>query len=279
MEPFILSPNNGPSLSLGGTSMNLDRGEVHLWFAFPEAISDPDLLDAYRALLTPDEEARRARFLLERSRHEFLVARALVRTTLSRYGSHEPGEWRFQKNEYGRPDLVPEQLGDPELRFNLSHTRGLMVCAVLRDLDVGVDVEDSERKTSGVAIADRFFSGGEVEDLHRLSPAHQQDRFFDYWTLQEAYIKARGMGLSLPLGGFTYRLLGGPPPRISFSRDEIDDEPGEWQFALFSPTARHRAALAVRRGEASPDLKLVLRKVVPMAAQDDELEPTAVFHL
>lgn len=259
--------------------MHLGTDEVHLWFASPEAITDPHLLDAYRALLTEEEEARRERYLLERARQEFLVARALVRTTLSRYGELSPEAWRFEKNKHGRPDLLLEQRGEPALLFNISHTRGLVVCAVVRGLDVGVDVEDTRRNTNGVAIADRFFSDGEVKDLHRLPAHHQQDRFFDYWTLKEAYIKARGMGLALPLGGFSYHLLQGPPPRISFDPEHIDDAPRQWQFALFSPTDRHRSALAVRRGEGAPDLSVTLRWVVPLSSDPEPMKPRAVYHL
>ena len=253
--------------------------EVHLWFASPEAITDPQLIEAYQDLLTEEEEARRRRFLVERARQEFLVGRALVRTTLSRYGPLAPEAWSFQMNDHGRPDLAPEQRGHPALLFNLSHTRGLVVCALLRGLDVGVDVEDTRRMTDGVAIADRFFSGAEVKDLHRLPAHHQQDRFFDYWTLKEAYIKARGMGLALPLGGFSYHLLQGPPPRISFVEEHIQDVPEQWQFALFSPTERHRAALAVRRGDSAQDLKVILKEVVPLADKERALTPVRVFHL
>ncbi len=259
--------------------MRLAPDEIHLWFVFQDEIRDAALLEEYRGLLTSDEEARRRRFIVERARHEFLVARALVRTTLSRYRDGDPRGWRFEKNEHGRPDLVPDQLGSPALRFNLSHTKGLMVLAVALGRDLGVDVEDTRRHTDGVAIADRFFSRDEVMDLHRLPAHHQQDRFFDYWTLKEAYIKARGMGLALPLGGFTYRLLQGPPPRIEFA-PEVADLPAEWQFALFSPSTRHRAAVAIRRGaRGARDLKITARQVVPLAGEERRLEPAGVFHL
>jgi len=253
--------------------------EVHLWFVSPDEITNPLLIDAYRALLTEEEEARRVRYKVEHARQEFLVGRALVRTTLSRYGDIAPEAWRFQMNEHGRPDLEPAQRGEPELLFNLSHTRGLVVCAVVRGQDVGVDVEDTRRMTDGVAIADRFFSEAEVGDLHRLPAHHQPDRFYDYWTLKEAYIKARGMGLALPLGGFSYHLLQPPPPRISFEPAHIHDTPEAWQFSLFSPTEHHRAALAVKRGEGAPAMKVTLRWVVPLTGEEKGLQPKGEFWL
>jgi 4'-phosphopantetheinyl transferase len=244
------------------TLLPLAAGEVHLWYLFPDAIAAgrPDLLAAYEAWLAPDERARRARYLFEHSRLEYLLTRALVRSTLSRYAPVAPGAWTFVKNEHGRPEIEARE--HAWIRFNLSNTRGLIACALSRDLPVGVDVEDAERSGETVAIADRFFSAREVAALRALPEEQRRGRFFDYWTLKEAYIKARGMGLAIPLDQFSFLLDEAPPIRIAFDPRLGDDE-AAWQFEPFALSAKHRTAVAVRRG-TGPDVRFVVRETVPL---------------
>ncbi len=223
------------------------------------AAIDPALSTAYEALLAPDERARRARYHFEHSRVEYLLTRALARTTLSRYAPVPPAAWTFRQNSYGRPEIALPEHG--WLRFNLSNTRGLIACVVARDREIGVDVEDTERTGETVGVADRFFSPREVAALRALPEGERRSRFFDYWTLKEAYIKARGMGLAIPLDQFSFLLDGAPPVRIAFD-SRLGDDAGSWQFEQFALTARHRTAAAVRReGE---DLRFVVRETVPL---------------
>ena len=115
----------------------LPEAEAHLWVARPSEIRDPELILAYDALLTEDERAKVSRYRFEKDRHTSLVTRALVRTVLSRYAAVSPEDWRFIANEFGRPE-ISEPGGERSLRFNLSHTEGLVVCLVSRDREVGV---------------------------------------------------------------------------------------------------------------------------------------------
>ncbi|EYF01262.1 4'-phosphopantetheinyl transferase family protein [Chondromyces apiculatus] len=255
--------------------LDLPPRVAHLWYVFHDDIQDPALLAAYRALMTPEEAERQARFYFPKGRHEHLVTRALVRTTLSRYAPVDPRAWRFIPGDKGRPEIAAPT-GIPPLRFNLSHTEGLIACLVTLDTDVGVDVEFIDRPSSTVEIADRFFSPEEVRALHTVPPSGQRDRFFDYWTLKESYIKARGMGLSLPLEQFTF-LLGDDGPaaasrpmrarddlRIAFDPRLVDD-PESWQFALWSPSERHRMAAAIRKGRGAAPFTIELRQTIPLS--------------
>lgn len=239
-----------------------------VWYVFPSAIRNPELLDGYRAILSDDEISRYERFWFDRDRHLHLVAWALVRTMLSSYADVSPEAWEFRTNRHGRPE-ISGPASTTALRFNLSHTRGLIACIVAPELDVGVDVEDRRRDTSGPAIASRFFSAREVAALERLPGDEQSATFFEYWTLKEAYIKAIGVGISLGLGRFSFELddrglrVDDParrPPTISF--DGLDDDPATWQFAQFEPTPHHAMAVAIRRGDAE-NLEIRLREVVP----------------
>ncbi len=239
--------------------MSLPEGEAHVWWVRPERVTDPALLRAYLGWMTPQERERHARFHFDQHRHEFLLTRALVRATLSRYADVAPEDWRFSQNEHGCP-YVETPGHAVHLRFNLSNTTGLVACLVARDRELGVDVEPTERRGETVSIADRFFSPVEVDALRALPAEDQRRRFFEYWTLKEAYIKARGMGLALPLDQFSFHLEA-RPIRITFG-PKIADEPASWQFDQFHPTGEHFLATALRR--RGPDVPIVVRETTPL---------------
>jgi len=133
---------------------------------------------------------------------------------------------------------------------------------VALEREVGVDVEDVDRPGETVEIADQFFSPTEVAALRAVPVAAQRYRFFQYWTLKESYIKARGMGLSIPLDQFSFQLEANQPIRITFD-PRLNDDPGRWQFAQFRLTPRHLTAAAIPRGP-DPDLTIQLRQTVPL---------------
>jgi 4'-phosphopantetheinyl transferase len=213
----------------------------------------------YLSLLSPEEHERMARFVFERDRVRFLLTRALVRTTLSRYASVAPADWHFIANAHGRPEILDRPAGVPDLRFNLSHTDGLIACAVTIGREVGVDVEHVGRRLTQ-DVAARFFAPAEVAHLQSLPGDEQERVFFDYWTMKEAYIKARGFGLALPLGDFAFHFLPGGPPSIAFE-PAMQDDPSTWQFLQDWPTPAHRLGLAIRR--TGDDLPVRMRHVVP----------------
>ncbi|WP_441292886.1 4'-phosphopantetheinyl transferase family protein [Sorangium sp. KYC3313] len=241
--------------------LTIGPGAAHLWYVFCDSARDEALLEAYHRLMAPDEAAQQARFLFAENRHEYLLTRALVRTVLSKYADVAPEAWSFVRNEFGRPQIAGPP-GVPPIRFNLSNTRGLIACLVALDRDVGVDVEDTERASGAVDIAERFFSPGEVRALRALPPERQRARFFEYWTLKESYIKARGMGLAIPLDQFSFHLDDGPAIGISFD-PRLGDDRSAWQFALYQPSARHTMAAAIRSG-GGPPLSIELRETVPL---------------
>ena len=240
----------------------LNPDEVHLWFVFPEEIQTPDLLSAYKQLLSIDEKVKIQRLRYERLRHQYLISRAIVRTTLSRYCTTHPAEWSFYKNKHGRPEIIPRR-DAPELRFNLSHTRGLICCGVTLREDIGVDVEEILQRKIYLEIAQKHFSAREVDDLSNLSPHQQKDRFFDYWTLKESYIKARGKGFSLPLNRFSFQLSPNRPLSVFFDPG-LRENSKDWQFWLLKPTPQHKASVAIHR-QTSSRYSLVIRKTVPLS--------------
>ncbi|MBT8339103.1 MAG: 4'-phosphopantetheinyl transferase superfamily protein [Desulfatitalea sp.] len=239
-----------------------EANEIHLWFAFLNEIKNSSLLSSYAELLSEEEKNQWQRFHFDKHRHQYLVTRALVRTTLSRYADVAPTQWRFSKNRYGRPDIMPMP-GIPPLRFNLSHTEGMVALAIVLTQDIGVDVENNQREPIPVQLIDRYFSPQEVVDFKALPKSRWRDRFFDYWTLKESFIKARGMGLSLALDQFTFYILSEQQP-IGFSVcPEQKVDPVDWQFWLLTPSTQHTAAVAINK-KSKERYHLCIKKIIPL---------------
>lgn len=244
------------------SAWTLAPGEVHVWLTEAERLLDATWWAGALALMTEDERARHDRFVFERSRRQFAAARALVRRVLAGYVGAPPEALRFVVSAHGRPALTPDAGG---LVFNLSHTEGLAALAVARGVELGVDVEDCQRRSRPEEIADHFFAAAEVAGLMALPAAARPARFFDLWTLKEAYIKARGLGLALPLGGFAFDLAGGRAAIAVSFEERIGDAPAGWRFTLDDPTPRHRLALAFR-GPGGGEPRVRARWVDPVGA-------------
>ena len=239
----------------------LRTDEVHLWVTRPAEAGNPDLLGSYYGLLNPAERAKHDRYRFEKRRHASLVTRALVRTTLSHYCPEiAPSQWAFGEVSNGRPEIIAGQAPLP-LRFNLSRSEGLIVCAVTLGRAIGVDVEFVDTDRNMMAIADRSFAPSERANLR----SDDFDRFYSYWTLKEAYLKARGVGLSVPLNQCAFDVDGPGPISIAFASPAADD-PAHWQFALLRPTPEHVLALAIDRGGGA-DLAITVRSVVPLRVE------------
>jgi 4'-phosphopantetheinyl transferase len=197
----------------------LGTNEIHVWHS--DLTAQEATIDRLFPLLDHHEQTRAARFLVPEPRIQFILSRAFLRIVLGQYLRTEPREVRFRTAEQGKPEL--EKTSD--LYFNLSHTEGATVIAVTRAGRVGVDVERIRGNLDPLQLGARFFSPQESEWL-RSRPADQRfAAFFACWTAKEAYIKARGGGLSIPLDGF------GVIPRSSDS---------EWQLEIYGQPEESR---------------------------------------
>lgn len=235
---------------------------VCLWVARPGAISDSALLERYRALLTHDERSRLERRRGEHAR-DYLVTRALVRWALSRSVPVAPGSWELAEGEHGKPRVVGPAEALP-ISFNVSHSGSVVVCAVADGTAIGVDVEALDRVRRFEKIATRFFAPREAAAVCASAAADRSARFYERWTLKEAYIKARGLGISMPLSAFWFELRGDGSPRISFD-ERIEDDPNAWQFWQARIDERHLAAVAFGCG-ADADLSVEVRETTPLVS-------------
>jgi 4'-phosphopantetheinyl transferase len=218
-------------------------------YARPEiiltAFSREDLLH----YLGPEERVRHARFRFESDRDIYLVAHALTRRMLGRLIGVSSDALEFAAGEHGRPEIVgPESARG--FRFNLSHTHGLVACAVTRGADIGVDVEYAERRVDILGVARQVFSPVEVAGLAALSGGAQRERFFELWTLKEAYIKAIGKGLSAPLRSITFDPAQSDPVPVTFGPEVADDQ-ARWCLLRFRVGSEHRLALALAADRAA----------------------------
>ena len=238
--------------TIRGHRVTLPDGHAHLWWTRPSAFTDSSELTRYRALLSDDEREKTDRYRFARDRHACLITRALARVTLSRYCDVAPAQWRFRPGAYGRPEIAGPR---SSLRFNLSHTLGLIVCLVSRDRDVGVDVENLERERRWLDLAERFFAPREAAALRRVPLAHRPVRFLEYWTLKESYIKARGLGLAIPLDGFWFELPVAPTEGVRIHlTSAVADDPARWCFRSERLGTSHLVATAVERHRSDPVL-------------------------
>jgi len=221
----------------------LSPSQALVYWATPEDWTRGGDPEATLALLPDDERARMGRFHFERDREIFLTAHGLLRQVLSVHTGQPARSLTFERGEHGRPELAGPASG--AVRFNLSHTEGLVTVVVHPTADCGVDVERVGRRTDALKVAERFFSPEEVAGLHAQPAERQRQRFFELWTLKEAYIKARGMGLALPLRRFSFQ-LDAPPPIHFTCEPEVDDAPGDWWFHQRAPSDDHLLAVAIR---------------------------------
>jgi len=188
------------------------------------------------------------------------MTRAFLRSVLSRYADVERRAWRFGLNPHGRPYIEGPKVTAP-IEFNISNTEGVVVCLVAAIPEIGVDVEFISRQVKIVDIADRFFSKSEATALRALPVSERYDQFYAYWTLKEAYVKARGMGFAIPLEAISFDLHE-PDIAINFG-SAIADDPDAWQFARLALSPRHVCATALRFGATPPVAIQVYEEIPP----------------
>lgn len=194
------------------------------------------------ALLDDAERARAQRFHFSHDRQTYIAAHALLRSTLSTFADRAPASWRFTINRHGKPEAVL-RADEPRLRANLSHTRGLVAVAVALESDIGIDVEWMQRGNLTRELGLEIFAAAECEAIAACEEEVLSETLFAFWTLKEAYIKAVGEGLSIPLDSFAFSL---DPLSIAIPA-QAGDDPAQWFFQRSRPTPMHAMALAIRR--------------------------------
>ena len=232
----------------------LSAGEVHVWEGSLD--QPPEVVGRLRQLLSEDERARAGRFRFEPHRSRYVAGRGQLRSLLGRYLGTPPRELRFEYGEFEKPALAGS-----DVHFNLAHSGEVVLFAITRLGEVGIDVELIDaRPRDDERLADRFFSPTEVATLRSLPNTDRSRAFLRCWTRKEAFLKARGDGLRLALDTFDVSLAPGQP--VALMRTEWSrTEPTEWSLSdLSDERAGYVAALAIRT--AAPPV-IQRRKLTP----------------
>lgn len=196
--------------------------------------------------LSPEEAARAGRFLRAEDRRDYSIAHSLLREALSQcQPAYAPDVWRFETNSFGKPSISRSHLLGSPMEFSLSHTRGFVACAVA-PVRIGIDVEWLDRKVEVKDIVEHHFNASEASSLNGLPAEERRDRFFQLWTLKEAFFKALGCGISGHLDTAAFDLEN--PVTINFQAPH-GIHTSDWQFALFLPHPRIRMAIALESAQ------------------------------
>jgi 4'-phosphopantetheinyl transferase len=218
-------------------------GEVHVWRAALDR--PPRAIEAFHRTLASDERRRAVRLLHALHRRRFIVARGCLRAILSRYLDLTPERVLFDYGAHGKPAIDPAQMPGAPLHFNLTHCGDLALVAVTRVGHTGIDLEELQADFPVQQVARRFFAPGEVARLGQLAPQQRGTAFFRCWTRKEAFVKANGLGLSLPLDRFEVSLEPGAPAALLHTDWDVGEAARLTLHAL-PAGPRHVAALAVR---------------------------------
>jgi len=226
----------------GPANPEITREELHLWLARLD-LPDRPVAVLYQTL-SRDEQERARRFRFGEDKRRFVVARGVLRTILGDYIGAPPALLRFAYSPAGKPRLAPET-GQPtaSLSFNLSHSGELALYAICLDRRVGVDIEQLRPRVAEEHIAERFFSPQEVVALRGLPPDEQAPAFFRCWTRKEAYVKAHGEGLAIPLNQFVVTLRPGEPATLLDTGDE-NEQATHWFLHAVDIDPGYEAAVA-----------------------------------
>jgi 4'-phosphopantetheinyl transferase len=225
-----------------------------IWSQPPEILDlQPDQVDVWRisldlppasvklleSALSADESQRAARFHFPGDRQRFIAAHGCLRDILARYLNCAPGQLNFSTNRYGKPALE-----EHNLEFNLSHSGDFALVAITQRCKVGVDVERVRPDLEFERIASRYFSQDEISELMNVPSDQRTVAFFNCWTRKEAYIKAQGLGLSLPLESFDVSLTPDEPAILRATRPD-PGEAARWTLLSMQVDPGYAAAVAV----------------------------------
>jgi 4'-phosphopantetheinyl transferase len=222
--------------------VSLGENEIHIWRAY----LDPGdtALHYFETILASDEKLRAGRFIFQPDRNRFITARGILRDLLGRYLNRAAADLEFGYQPEGKPFL--RNSSGQSVQFNISHAHGLALFAFARGRELGVDVELVRPDFAGDDIAARFFSADEIAELRALPSSLRTEGFFLCWTLKEAYVKARGGGLNIPLNSFHVSFTPGKPERLR-SQDS-----SRWSLCSLRPQAGYVGALVAEGSRCQP---------------------------
>jgi 4'-phosphopantetheinyl transferase len=240
LQPAI-SRTSAQSWEPAPQTFELPPGDLHIWRAglFQQRARVAELWP----LLSEEEQVRTSRFQFPEDSDRYILTHGMLRDILLRYRPLLPTPLCISHGPKGQPYLR-QPSGGPCLRFSLSHSRSLAVFAITLDHKIGIDVEPASGPADWQAIANRFFSALECQYLFALPETEREHAFLSLWTRKEAYVKARGEGLSLPLDSFS--ILASPNGTLHVDDSHNSAVHLPWSFLSLTPDEHHLGALAIQ---------------------------------
>jgi 4'-phosphopantetheinyl transferase len=235
---------------------------IHVGWVDASAVT-PDAASLSVLRLPEDEQTRFHRYKRPLDAHQFLVGRLLLRGWLEQTTGVSAAAWRLREGDRGRPEIA-----DPPspYTFNLAHSGGMVACGLAvsdegysPECGIGIDLEDLQRRPMTRDLARRFCAPIECADIDQQPPEFQTARFLTYWTLKEAYLKARGLGIAVHLADIAFRLE--PQHPVVTFRESLIGTSADWAFALFQPTSRYLLSVAAPQPAGAPRPQILLHAV------------------
>jgi 4'-phosphopantetheinyl transferase len=224
-----------PPHSTSGNRFHISGEEIHVWRA--SLVAEPELFDRLQGTLSPDERSRAARLVARRDSQRFTIARGILRKLLAAYLHRPAASLTFDYGPFGKPGVKELDDAGAPIRFNASHSHDLFACCLSKGREIGIDVERLNSSLAGEDIARSFFSPSEVTELLTLPPELRAEGFFNCWTRKEAYVKARGGGLQIPLDSFSVSLTPGRHAELNSA------DAARWTLLPFEPAWDYAGAL------------------------------------
>ena len=216
----------------------LQSGELHIWRI--ELDRDDGQWQPLMALLSNDEQIKADRYRFEKHRRRYILGRATLRNLLGSYLDRAPDTFRFSYNSHGKPFLANDDSG---LRFNVSHSGEIMLAAFVLNSEIGIDIEAIQQDIDYMGIGQRWFSEQESNTLRDLPEEQRIGAFFRAWARKEAYIKARGIGLSYPLNRFSVSMDETSPALLE--HQDGSQEIKSWQIHDIEVSSAYSAAVVI----------------------------------
>ena len=224
-------------------NFQLGNKEVHCWYCSHDL--NEDRIPVYKKLLSSNEVNKASKFKFVKDRNCYIISRGILRILLGKYLKKHPRDITFHYSKYGKPSLDSNSM----LKFNISHSGNTTVFGFINHLEIGVDVEKIKIDFDVLDLAKNFFSQGEIKSLESR-PEQLYKSFYRCWTRKEAFIKAKGSGLSFPLDSFTVSLDDDANAKLLETHWDVTEAAG-WKFFSFIPLADYISAVAVESKEAS----------------------------
>ncbi|MFD1613739.1 4'-phosphopantetheinyl transferase family protein [Gelatiniphilus marinus] len=214
------------------------KNVVHVWYAYFS--NNTNNLNYYLKLLSEDEIKKTSKFKFKTNQQQSIISRGILRQLSSKYLNIKPESLSFKYGKYGKPEYD----FDSKLKFNISHSGGLIVLGFVKDFDIGVDVEKVKNDFDVLEIASNFFSALEIEALKKVPKEKQVENFYRCWTRKESFVKAKSLGLSFALDSFSVCINSNSKSKLLETKWN-EAEKHKWQLHPFTLQPDYKGAISI----------------------------------